>query len=83
MLGEQAGAGALGWACVGRWAGVRGALGRGAQQAWRAAGARSRRTGAGGRTLAQASGSWAQAQAGGRVLGARQGAGRARPGHLG
>ena len=28
----QAGAGALGWACVGRWAGVRGALGRGARQ---------------------------------------------------
>ena len=37
VLGTQAGAGALGWACVGRWAGVRGALGRGAWQAWRAA----------------------------------------------
>ena len=47
LLGAQAGAGALGWACVGRWAGVRGALGRarcrrGARQAGRAAGAGGR-----------------------------------------
>ena len=40
MLGAQAGARALGWACVGRWAGVRGTLGRGARQAWRAVAAR-------------------------------------------
>ena len=72
MLGAQAGAGALGWACVGRWAGVRGALGRGAWQAWRAAGARRQ-----GRWRAQA---WAHRLAGGRrkLQAGAQGAGRAR-----
>ena len=56
----------LGWAlgAQGRWAGVRGALGRGAWQAWRAAGARRQ-----GRWRAQA---WAHRLAGVERAGGRQ-----------
>ena len=69
--GAGLGAGALGWACVGRWAGVRGALG------WRAWGARQGRAAgvARGRGARQAGRSSCR-RAGRQVLG-RQAHGRA------
>ena len=68
-LGAQAGAGTLGWACVGHWAGVRGALGRGAAAARRARGTRRQRA-----TGAWAGTAWARR---GARLGARSALGTA------
>ena len=65
--GARLGAGALGWACVGRWAGVRGALG------WRAWGARQGLAAgvARGRQGARAAGAQGGRCSGGRRTGAR------------
>ena len=72
-VGAGLGAGALGWACVGRWAGVRGALG------WRAWGARQGRAagvarGGDARQAGRSSGRRAGRQAHGRAGHARHGA---------